>query len=405
MQRNLAVLAALVVATALAPVAAAGAVPTTVGDSATTTGAAPVTAGSDAPAAAAAGASQDAPDCSYPVTMLDATGHHVTIDGAPERVVTLQPSAAQTMYEIGAWETVVGVSQFATFLPGAGDRATVTQGNPSQVQVEKVIGLQPDLVVAPNTTSSDAVRKLRQAGITVYKFEAATSIADVYEKTRLFGTLSGNCKDAEATATEMEQRIDAVRAETEDMDSPRTLYLLGGGYTPGPGSFVHEMLTVAGGHNIAADADITFYGQISNEVIVEEDPEVLVVSYYGESPPEDPRSLLPDNAALEQTTAYEEGNVVAVNANNVSQPAPRVVSAIETLSEGYARYAESQQATTATPTDDDGTATPTPTDSATPTEVEDEGGTSGGGLPGFGLPAALLAVGSLAGLAARGARN
>ncbi|MFB9808829.1 ABC transporter substrate-binding protein [Haladaptatus pallidirubidus] len=91
------------------------------------------------------------PSCSFPVTKADATGTEVSLDEQPQRVVTLSPSAAQIMWEIGAKDKVVGVTQYANYLEEADKKANVSGTGQSFVNIEKVVSLEPDLVLAPST--------------------------------------------------------------------------------------------------------------------------------------------------------------------------------------------------------------------------------------------------------------
>ncbi len=335
----------------------------------------------------------DAGTCSFPFASTDATGTTVTVEDRPSRVVTLAPSAAQTMWEIGGRSQVVGVSQFADYLDGASNLTTVTSGSPSTVRVETVVGLDPDLVLAPNTVENETVRKLRDAGLTVYRFEAATSIEDVYAKTRLMGRLTGNCAGAADTVESMRTRVSAVREAVSGRESPSVFYAMGGGYTAGTGTFVHEILTTAGASNVAADANISFYGQMNSEVLIQQDPEYILVTTENESV-ENPMSLVPESEAIRQTTAYQQENVIVVNTNYLNQPAPRIVRPITTIARALHPEAFPAQTTgTATDGAETGATTATPdattTASATPTDAEGETETS---TPGFGAAAAAVAL-------------
>ena len=342
--------------------------------------------------------------CSFPVTSTDATGTSVTVEDRPSRVVTLGPSAAQTMWEIGGRSQVVGVSQFADYLDGASNRTVVTSGSPSTVNVEKVVGLNPGLVLAPNIIENQTVRKLRDAGLTVYRFEAATSVEGVYREIRLTGRLTGNCEDAAETVKSMRTRISAVREAVSGRENPTVFYAMGGGYTAGTSTFIHEILSTAGAHNVAADANITFYGQISDEVLVEQNPEYIVVSTENASSVENPKSLVPDSAAIRSTKAYKQGNIVVVNTNYLSQPAPRIVQPIETVARalhpeafpshgGNASATGTETGAGTAATDAAGTATTSMTAALTDagTTMSTPGETESN-APGFGATVAAVAV-------------
>lgn len=345
-------------------------------------------------------------DCSFPVTKTDASGHEVTVDAEPQRIVTLNPSAAQTMWQIGGKEKVVGVSQFADYLDGAEDRETVTSGYPSSVNVEQVITLNPDLVLAPNTISNDSVSQLRDAGITVYRFQMASSIEEVYQKTQLIGQLSGECSGAEETVSQMKTDVKNVEQAVEGQEPPSVYYHMGDGFTAGTNTFIGKAIETAGGHNIAADVDASEpYFQISGETVVEQDPDWVVVTAQPDNLGENPRSYIPDDSVVRNTTAWEENNILVLNANYLSQPAPKITQPLTRMAksfhpDAYAEAAGTTTQTTTTTTSTSTTTTPTsatqtsatqtsatPTSTAPTTTAEEEGG-----APGFGLGAGLLAM-------------
>ena len=276
------------------------------------------TAGATAETAtdATASAAVQQPNCSFPTTATDATGTDVTVEAEPESVVTLSPSAAQTMWEIGAREKVVGLTQYATYLDGAESRTNVSGAGRQYVNVEAVVGLEPDLVLAPNVVSNETVESLRSAGLTVFKFGFAGSIEDVTGKTRLTGGLVGACDAANRTADAMETRVETIRETVGNESTPRTLYLLGGGFVAGNNTFIGSVIEAAGGENLAASAGIEGYKEISDEVVAQRDPEWLVVS----SP-----AVVPDGAPWADTTAVQRNRTVVVNNSYINEPAPRVV--------------------------------------------------------------------------------
>ncbi|MFD1632195.1 PGF-CTERM-anchored ABC transporter substrate-binding protein [Haloplanus ruber] len=280
--------------------------------------------------AVGAAAAADATDCSFPRTHTDATGTAVTVPADPETVVTLNPSAAQTMYEIGAWDEVVGVSTYADYLPGTDAKTTVGTGT-DDATVEQTLVLDPDLVLAPNTVPDSVVSRLRGAGLTVYKFEAAADLADVVAKTRLTGDLVGACERADARADRMERELTAVEQAVADVNRPDVLYTFFG-FTAGEGTFVHEVIETAGGNNVAADPDganasgrTSGYFAVNPEVVVASDPAWVVLN-----DDEYDRATVPSGpgGVYENTTAFRAGNAVVLDANEISQPAPRLVDAV-----------------------------------------------------------------------------
>ena len=280
-----------------------------------------------APAAGAASSSvadTDEPNatyepCEFPVELTDATGETITIEEEPERVTTIGPSAAQTMWEIGGEQQVVGVSQFAHYLDGAEEKANVSAE--FGASVEQVVATDPDLVLAPNVSAQD-VEPLREAGLTVYHFPEATDTDDVAEKTETIGKLTGNCEGAAETNAWMKANVDALNSVSDEADErPAALYPLGDGFVAGGNTFIDEIITVSGADNVANEHE--GFPQLSDEVLLELDPEVLVVTMPGVFLEQEPYA---------STTAGETESEVVVEVQWLNQPAPRsIVEATHTL--------------------------------------------------------------------------
>lgn len=312
----------------------------------------PVAAGTVGVSGAAdASAAQAEATCEYPVELTDATGEEITLDEAPERVVALQASDAQTVFEIGAEESLVGmpINDF-TAHHDAGDRTNVAVEGEQSVDVETVVDLEPDVVLAANVTVEGDIEQLREAGITVYQFDEAQTLEDVRENVRLTGELTGACEGADERIDWMDERLGALEEALEGVERPLAYWSMGDGFTAGEGTFQNEILTAAGVDNLAAGAGIAGWQEISDEVVIEEDPEWIV--YSAADPEMEP--MLSEGAM--ETTAYEEGNLVAVDPNAVSQPAPHVVHAIETIVEAVHPDAyEEAQATLESEADENAT--------------------------------------------------
>lgn len=308
-------------------------------------------------------------ECSFPVERTDATGTDVRLTAEPESVVTLNPSAAQTIWEIGAQEKVVGVTKHASNLEGAESKTNISS-NGQTINNEEVAGLEPDLVLAPNVVENETVETLRGAGQTVYRFREAKSIDDIKRKTRLVGAYLGACEGASDTVDWMESRLATVDAAVADADRPDTLYAFYD-FTSGEGTFIDTMLERAGGNNVAADAGLSGYKQINDEILVQQDPDWIVLN--------DDWDEIPDSAAYQSTTAVQNDQIVVVNKNHLNRPGPRVVYAVTALAESF--HPESYAVANST-----ATTNTSANETASTTETPDEVG------PGFGALVALVAL-------------
>ncbi|WP_338742080.1 PGF-CTERM-anchored ABC transporter substrate-binding protein [Haloplanus salilacus] len=338
--------------------------------------------GAVAPAGAGHGDTDSDPSsadtCSFPVTRTDATGTEVTLSEPPERIATLSPSAAQTIWEIGARDRVVGVSEFAGYLEETESLPVVNTAS-GGIQSERLIELDPDLVVAPGTISADAVSTLRDRGLTVFALESPSSIEGVADDTTLLGRLTGECAGAAETNAWMRANVEAVRDAVADEPRPTALYVFSDGWTVGGDTFVGDVLATAGTRNVVGDT-VSGYAQVSDEVVRDRDPQWIV---------HNDRDGVPDATAYRETTAVREGQTVEVDVNYLNQPAPRsIVRAVRAVATGVhpdavdessyvPRSAVDGSVGTAEPTAQPATETPTATTS--------------GDAPGFGVVAAAVA--------------
>ena len=248
------------------------------------------------PLTATASAAQS-DECTFPVSETDVTGTEVQLDERPDRVVALQPSDAQITWDIGARDQVVGMPQNANtaYLNDTENRTNVANDD-GTTDVESVVGANPDLVLAANATSLETVQQLRDAGVTVYHYALAEDLDDIYGQVETAGRLTGNCEAANESVADMQDRVSDVRDAVEDRDRPRVLYYFYQ-FTTGEGTHIHDLIETAGGENVAAQAGLSGYQQVSAEIVAERDPQWIV------QPSDAPR---PTGAPYNETTASEQ---------------------------------------------------------------------------------------------------
>ncbi|WP_254862634.1 PGF-CTERM-anchored ABC transporter substrate-binding protein [Halovivax gelatinilyticus] len=349
-----------------------------------------------APGTAAVAPSTDAqsvssqPECSYPVTMTDVTGTDVTLSDPPETVVATQASDVQLMAELEVGTSLVGmpVGQYTDHLDVTDDVTDISEDDEITPVAETIIDLDADVVIAANTVLfvDGFVEQLREADQTVYVYDSAETLEAVQENVRLAGVLTNECDAADASVAEMNERLDVIDEVVAQSDErPLAYYVMGEGdlTTAGVGTFQHEILERAGVENIAERADIDGWEEISEEVVIAEDPEWLIYGDYLDGPPE--------MTATEATTAWDTDQFVEVDSNQMSQPGPQVVDSIETIAstvheDTYAEVTRTQESTDAADGDDE-----TDNGSAGDDDVSDDS-SSDEVIPGFGIAAAVIAL-------------
>jgi ABC-type Fe3+-hydroxamate transport system substrate-binding protein len=271
-----------------------------------------------------------------------ATGVSETADtvgsasSAPARIVSTSPSITETLFALGLGNRVVGVSTFCRFPPQAAKLPKV--GTFLKPEAELIAGLRPDLVVV-HEVSSGIDRKLASMRIPYTVVERGT-LASVFSSIRRVATAAGEPARGETLVADLERRLRALRSATSSLPRVRALFIIGrrpGSLTDlvtvGPGSYINDLIEIAGGQNVLAINGQPEYPKISMETILRLDPEVIVDTVdMGETEAERSRRQ-PINEKL--WTAYPMLSAVttkrlhAATTDALVVPGPRVVDAAE----------------------------------------------------------------------------
>lgn len=260
-------------------------------------------------------------------TFVDNLGRKIFLAKPPVRVVSLAPSVTEILYAIGGGEQVVGVTDFCDYPPDARRKPKVGYSQPN---LESIVALQADLVLSPRESlRPDLLAALEQLKIPVYVLEART-IEDVLGHIQALGRMLGRAEAADALAQDMRRRIAEVKARTESRPRPRLLYVLNSEplITVGPGSFIHQLIELAGGTNVAHRATVP-YPRLSMEEVIHQDPEILLFPVAKtEAVSEAEQQAWRRWASL---TAVKRGQFRQIPSDLLNRPGPRVVDALEAL--------------------------------------------------------------------------
>lgn len=260
----------------------------------------------------------------FPATLIDFQGRSITVATRPTRIVSIGPSNTEFLFALGAGDRVVGVDDFSD-QPAAAVKMEKIGG--VKVNVEKVVTLKPDLVISVKF-SDGTIERIAGAGIPVLVVDPQ-SIGDVSRTAILLGRAVG--ADGDKLAASLDEKLAQVKQKIATSTSkPRVFHEVDASdpakpFTVGPGSYIHDLITIAGGVNVAASTG-SAYPQLSLEEIVRADPEVIILgdADYGTTP--DQVAVRPGWAGL---TAVKNKRVFPIADSLVSRPGPRVGDAAE----------------------------------------------------------------------------
>lgn len=258
---------------------------------------------------------------------VDDAGRRLYLAKPPARVVSLAPSITEMLFALGLGEQIVGVTEFCDYPAGAKSKAKVGYANPN---METIIGLQPDMVLAPKDfLRPDLQVKLEQLKIPVFVLDAKT-LEDIPLQMHTLGAMFEKTSAANDVTQRIRQRMTELKLKVETLPAKRVLYVLNSQplISVGPGSFIHQMIGLAGGVNVAAQAGVA-YPRLSMETVLKEDPEVLIFP-SGEVETV-PRSEQQQWRRWDSLSAVKQQRFHEVSSNLLNRPGPRVIEGLEQL--------------------------------------------------------------------------
>jgi iron complex transport system substrate-binding protein len=285
-------------------------------------------------AVAVSGASGGASETSaFPVTVVASNGK-VTVSKRPVRIVSLSPTATESLFAIGAGSQVIAVDDQSDF-PKIAPKTSLSGFTPN---VEAIAGYRPDLVVIAYDPKglSGALQRL---GITVLHQDGAKSFKGAYQQIRQLGMVTGRDAGAAKLVSGMKAKIAAIVKKARTGRAGLTVYheLTPDLYSATSKTFVGQVYTALGLRNIADAADSvgTGYPQLSAEYVVSTSPDVIVLAdtvCCGEK-----ASSVAARPGWDRVSAVRTGSIVRVDDSIASRWGPRLVNFFRAMSSALAR--------------------------------------------------------------------
>ena len=259
------------------------------------------------------------------ITVTDDSGAVVRLEQPATRIVSLAPANTEIAFAIGAGDSVVAGTSYddypeeAKTLPKIGDFA-----NPN---VEKIASFDPDLVLAAGGIQAGLRDQLEGLGMQVYVVDP-TTYDGVVSSIKSVGKLAGADEGAAQVAEEMVAARTEVETAVGELAKVVTFLEIYNKplMTAGSGTFVDDMIMIAGGTNIGAEAGSGF-PNFSTEVLVQKDPEVYIADSGSMSDPGD----IDERAGFSGLTAVKNGKVFVIDDNLIARPGPRLAEGLQEL--------------------------------------------------------------------------
>jgi len=264
-----------------------------------------------------------------PIEITDQLGRSVKLEKIPQRIISLAPSNTEILFALGLAERVVAVTDYCNYPPEAKGKPSI--GGFSTPNIEKVVALSPDLVLATSIHQKQVIPNIEQKGITVFAL-APNTLDEVLEAIALAGKITGEEKEASKLVAEMRTKIKAVTDKTSslpEVQNPKVFYITWHDplMTAGAGTLHDELIQKAGGTNVARE--LTGYAGITLEAVIQANPEVMIAGVGMGTGADAPLQFALTEPRLRNTDARQHNRVYAIDVDLAGRAGPRIVDALE----------------------------------------------------------------------------
>ena len=242
----------------------------------------------------------------------------------PQRIISLGPAITEELYILGVEANLIGCTVYCQRPAEAKKKEKV--GTAIEVNLEKVIGLRPDLVLATSLTNPEAKEKLRNLGIKVIAFPTAKSFSGICEQFLELGKIVGKEKEAEEIISMVKIKVSLIKEKIKGLPNQRVFVQIGAKplHTATKDSFVNDFIEFAGGINVAYNSKSGLY---SREKALSDNPDVIIIVTMGIAGEKEKQTW----AKYEALKATRNNRIYIVDSYKLCSPTP--VSFVEGLEE------------------------------------------------------------------------
>lgn len=284
----------------------------------------------------------EAPEVGEPIlSITDSRNRTIQFTEYPVRIVSLSPNITETIYALGAQHKLVGRTDYcdypeeASSVPPMGDLLTPN--------VERIVATEADLVIISNLGQLQTIEAIEQAGIPVAFLDEQETMEGTFNIIHKVGMLTGKKQEAETLIADMKNRLQQI-SSTSESTRPTVYYAAGfgewGDFTATGDTFIHDIITLAGGDNIASDA-VNWSFQL--ELLHASDPDIIILPALWGSTYQETYDQFVKHPSYASLSAVQRDAIVTVDSNMIERQGPRSVLAIEILAQQFAKIQDRWQ--------------------------------------------------------------
>lgn len=266
---------------------------------------------------------KEAQQTTYPYTFKDSNGTEVVIESEPKKIISVAPSITELVYALGKGDELLGRTDYCDYPKEA--KSVPSIGSLTDPNLEKIIEIKPDVVIASTHFKEDVAKKLEELGVKIVVLKDSKDIDGAYDSINKLGQILNAQDKAKEVIDSNKKKIQEINEKVKNEKATKVYYVVGfgktGDFTATGDTFIADMLSKAGGNNIAQDATGWKY---SLEKIIENNPEDIIISQ---------KFVMKDQFigtdGYKELSAVKNNRVFEIDDNLVNRQGPRIADGVE----------------------------------------------------------------------------
>jgi iron complex transport system substrate-binding protein len=264
-------------------------------------------------------------------TVKDDLGYTHVLGNPPQRIISLAPNVTEILFALGLENQIIGVTRYCNHPKQARTKNLI--GGLVDPDLEKIIDLRPDLIIAFRGNPLRVVRRLKDLDLPVFVLEAGTTLESVFVLIRRIGQITRKEKAAESLIAPLRENLTSIETSLKDVENrPKVFIDLYGKdlWTCGKKCFLNDLILKAKGVNAAGEMSRAWFS-FNREELIHQDPEFIIVIAKSKSDFLEVRAWFTEEAHLESIQAVQQGNIFFLNEDLITRPGPRLFQAFDQL--------------------------------------------------------------------------
>jgi len=256
-------------------------------------------------------------------TFTDALGREVKISSPPQKVISLSPAITEILFALELDEKIIGTTEYCDYPEEAKNKPKM--GNFENPNFELIVDSEPDLVFIAAGIQTSLIEKFNELNIKVFCLDAET-VEQVISNIELAGQIMDANDKAKALSSKMKEKLSTIQEKIQGQEKPLVFFEIWDDplMSAGPGTFINNLIELAGGINLAKDA-ATRYPQINFEVLVDKNPDIYIAINHQR------KNDITNRPNFQSLKAIQEGKIYTIEDDLVTLPGPRIIMGLEEM--------------------------------------------------------------------------